>query len=513
LVTIKKNAICNPTLLTFWNYADYDEVALLSRSKTIIATLFMNLVWQRFTLSDLPLRQYLSTSYLHGSLFGLLRSWKQGSILMQWGETIAAVLVSFVYGLAPFVTSTLTGVLLGACGAFWLLLTISDEPTDRSTPNVTPIHLLVFIYWAVAIIATALSPVRQHAISDLINLTLYLLLFALCARVLRLPQFRNWLLVLYLLVSLTVSVYGVRQKFFGAAQLATWVDPESPLSKNTRVYSYLGNPNLLAGYLLPAVILSLIAIFAWRGIARKSLAATMLVVNLMCFRFADSRGSFIGLAIAAVVVALLLRYWYSDFLPNFWRTWLVPILLGSCVALFAVAFGISEDFRLRIMSIFAGRGDSSNNFRINVWDAVFRMIRDRPIIGIGPGHASFNKVYPLYQLPRFTALSAYSIILEITVEMGFIGLGAFLWLLTVTFNTAAIQLRQFRQTYSTDGLWLIGAIGSLVAMLGHGLVDTVWYRPEINTLWWLMVGLVASYWTQQPSQINQESPDPQPATN
>jgi putative inorganic carbon (HCO3(-)) transporter len=32
-------------------------------------------------------------------------------------------------------------------------------------------------------------------------------------------------------------------------------------------------------------------------------------------------------------------------------------------------------------------------------------------------------------------------------------------------------------------------------MLAHGTVDTVWYRPEVNTVWWLMVGLVASYWT------------------
>jgi len=24
-------------------------------------------------------------------------------------------------------------------------------------------------------------------------------------------------------------------------------------------------------------------------------------------------------------------------------------------------------------------------------------------------------------------------------------------------------------------------------MLGHNVGDTVWYRPEVNTLWWLMV--------------------------
>jgi len=31
-------------------------------------------------------------------------------------------------------------------------------------------------------------------------------------------------------------------------------------------------------------------------------------------------------------------------------------------------------------------------------------------------------------------------------------------------------------------------------MLGHNVGDTVWYRPEVNTLWWLMVALIASYY-------------------
>ncbi|NJL64968.1 MAG: putative bicarbonate transporter, IctB family [Methylacidiphilales bacterium] len=475
----------------------------------------MNLVWQRFTLSNFPLREYLSTSYLHGSLFGLLRSWRETSILVQSGEIIAAALLSLVYGLAPFIANELTGLILVACGAFWILLSISDDRNALNPPKVTPIHILVFIFWVVAFSATVLSPVRKFAITDFRNFTLYLLLFALCARVLQFPRFRNWLLILYMHVGLIASAYGVRQKIFGAAQLATWVDPESPLSKNTRVYSYLGNPNLLAGYLLPGIILSLIAVFAWKGLARKSLAATMLIVNLACFRFADSRGSFIGLALAGIVVVLLLRYWYGDLLPRFWRTWLVPILLGGCVALFAIAFGASDTFRLRISSIFAGRGDSSNNFRINVWTAVFKMIRARPILGIGPGHNSFNQIYPLYQQPKFTALSAYSIVLEITVEMGFVGLCAFLWLLIVTFNTGLVQLQRFYQERNVDGLWMIGAIASLVAMLGHGLVDTVWYRPEINTLWWMMVGLVASYWTPQHQDQNRDviSSDPQATAN
>lgn len=474
----------------------------------------MNLVWQRFTLSYLPLRQYLATSYLHRSVVGLLHSWRQSSLLMQWGETIAAILLTLIYGLAPFVANDLLGLILLACAAFWLLLTLSDETTANAR-SVTPIHLLVLLYWGIASIATALSPVKKAAFTDLRNFTLYLLLFALCARVLTSPRFRSWLITLYLHISLIVSVYGLRQWFFGAPALATWVDPASPLSKSTRVYSYLGNPNLLAGYLLPAVVLSAVAIFAWQSWWKKSLALTMLVVNASCLYLTSSRGGWIGLVVATLTLLTLLYYWWSVQMPPFWRTWSLWLILGSLFGLLFVAIVFVEPVRERFFSIFSGKGDSSSKFRTNVWNAVFKMVQDYPITGIGPGHNAFNKIYPLYQLPRYNALSAYSIFLEVTVETGFIGLACFLWLLIVTFNTAFLQLQRLRQLKSVEGFWLIGAIASLAGMLGHGLVDTVWYRPEVNTVWWLLVGLIASYYKSLPLNRTREfnSPNSEPTAS
>ena len=454
----------------------------------------MNLVWERLTLSSLPLKEYLSSSYLHKFLVGLLKPWRQSSIFIQWGDIIAVGLLSLVYGLAPFVSSTLMGLLLVACVGLWLLLTLSDDYTSVNAPTATPIHLLVLLYWSIAAISTALSPVKKAALGDLQTLTLYLLLFALCARVLRVPRFRSWLITLYLHISLIVSVYGLRQWFFGAKALATWVDPESSLAKTTRVYSYLGNPNLLAGYLLPAVILSLVAIVAWPGWIRKSLALTMFVVNATVLILTFSRGGWIALLVGLLTIAVLLFYWWSIEIPKFWRTWSLPILLGTVVGLLIIGLIFVEPFRVRIVSIFADRKDSSNNFRKNVWESVFQMIRDRPIIGIGPGHGAFNKVYPLYQHPKFTALSAYSVFLETIVETGFLGFTCFMWLIVVTFNTGFLQLSRLRKTKNMEGLWLMGAIAAIIGLLTQGLFDTVFYRPEVNTLWWFMVALVASYW-------------------
>ncbi|WP_208341982.1 IctB family putative bicarbonate transporter, partial [Aetokthonos hydrillicola] len=335
----------------------------------------MNLVWERFTLSYLPIKEYLNTSYLHRSLVGLVSSWRQTSILIQWGDIIAVALLSVVYGITPFVADNtkLVGLLLAACAGFWLLLTVSDETFPRDTPTVTPIHLLVLLYWAIAIVATALAPVKKAAFSDLVTLTLYLPLFPLCARVLRSSRLRSWLITFYLHISLIVSIYGVRQWFFGARQLATWVDPESSLSKITRVYSYLNNPNLLAGYLMSAVVLSFVAIFAWQSRFKKALALTMLVVNGSCLILTFSRGAWIGLLIAVLVLLPLLHYWWSPQMPPFWRTWFVWIVLGGLAGLLILGMVLSDPLRERIFSIFADRSDSSNNFRKNVWAGVFKM--------------------------------------------------------------------------------------------------------------------------------------------
>ncbi|MFE4105449.1 IctB family putative bicarbonate transporter [Almyronema epifaneia] len=448
-----------------------------------------NSVWQQVTFGGLALHQWREVSYLH-RLLNPFRQWRQASWLLQWADWIALLLVALIFALAPYVSTTLIGVLLIACSSFWLLLTISDEAGD----GLTPIHLAVVLYWGVMVLATALSPVKVAALKGLIKLTLNLLLFLLMARTLRRPQLRTGLITVYLLSALIVSVYGLRQWFFGAEALATWVDPTSSLAGTTRVYSYLGNPNLLAAYLIPAVMLSAAAIFVWPRWLPKLLAGVMLGVNTCCLILTFSRGGWIGFVGAGFVLLVLLVYWWSVHFNPFWRRWALPVFIGGAAAFLVVAILALAPLRSRVASIFAGRQDSSNNFRLNVWAAVIEMIRDRPVLGIGPGNDAFNQIYPLYQRPRYTALSAYSIFLETAVEAGLVGFCAFLWLLIVAFTQGLTQLRRLRQLADVQAYWLMAAIATQVGLLMHGLVDTVWYRPQVSTLWWLMMALVASYY-------------------
>jgi putative inorganic carbon (HCO3(-)) transporter len=455
--------------------------------------------WQTLTLNRFALHQWREVSVLH-RLLSFLRSWRRGSWLLRWGDVIALGMVAILIAISPYVSTTLIGVLLLACGAFWCLLTLSDEAGE----GVTPIHLLVALYWGVMILATALSPVKAAAIGGLIKLTLNILLFLLMARIMRHPRLRTLLIAAYLLTTLVVSVYGLRQWFFGAEALATWVDPTSNSANTTRVYSYLGNPNLLAGYLVPAVMLSGSAIFAWPRWTPKLLAILAFLLNSACLVLTFSRGGWLGfLAGSFALLLFTVQFWSIRFSP-FWQKWALPLLLGGAAAFVVLSVATLAPLRDRVMSIFAGRSDSSNNFRINVWMAVLEMIKDRPILGIGPGNDAFNKIYPLYQQPKYTALSAYSVFLEIAVEAGFIGLATFLWLLVVAFGQGWRQLQRMRETQSVQAYWLIAALAAMVGMLVHGLVDTIWYRPQVSTLWWMMLALVASYYTSKPKLLSPE---------
>jgi putative inorganic carbon (HCO3(-)) transporter len=447
--------------------------------------------WSRLVLSDLQINQWRGESYLY-KLVGIVGSWRESSWLLQWGESIGAVLISLILTLAPFVSNNLLGMLLGLVGVYWMLLTIAD----RGQTFVTPIHLLVILYWAIVTVAVAFSPVKAEAFHGWLKLTLYLAMFFLSARVLQSPRLLSIVITVFLHVALIVGAYGVRQQFFGVQQLATWNDPSSVLANDTRVYSYLENPNLLAAYLLPAIALSIAAFFVWRGWLPKALALTMVVVDSACLYFTDSRGGWIGLVGLLALFFLMLQYWWRDYLPPFWRTWLLPLVFGSFAAVLVVSIIFVEPLRLRFFSIFAGREDSSNNFRINVWDSVLQMIADRPILGIGPGNEAFNKIYPIYMKPKFTALSAYSIYLETAVESGLIGLSCFLWFLTVTFSQGVRLLSQCRQQQNPQGFWLMAAIAGMTGLLIHGFTDTVWYRPQVNTLWWLMVAIIASFYNR-----------------
>ena len=255
-----------------------------------------------------------------------------------------------------------------------------------------------------------------------------------------------------------------------------------------RIYSTLENPNLLAGYLLPVLPLALVGLLRWPGLARKLFALTALVLGLAAVVLSYSRGAWMGLVTQAGVTILLLAIRGTRTWPPLWRKLAPLLLLLGGAALLVVLVTQVEPLRVRVMSLLAGREDSSNNFRINVWLAALDMIQARPWLGIGPGNDAFNQIYPLFQQPKFNALSAYSIPLELAVEAGIPGLLAGIGLLVASLRTATGLWRG-------DGFFSLPALAVIAVIAGlgvQGLTDTIFFRPEVQLSGWFCVATLAA---------------------
>ena len=149
-----------------------------------------------------------------------------------------------------------------------------------------------------------------------------------------------------------------------------------------------------------------------------------------------------------------------------------------------------KPFEHRFLSIFQGSQHTSNAYRLNVWRASWQMFLDNWWIGIGAGNKTFRLAYGLYMRSGFDALGTYCVPLEIAVESGLPGLLAFAWLLL---SVAARAHCRFWSEGSFTTRWLaLGAILAITGRIGHGLVDTVFYRPQVQFIFWLMLALIVA---------------------
>ena len=413
---------------------------------------------------------------------GLLAGGSAGPLSQRLPWISGVVLCALMAGL-PLVTREGLSLLITACGLLWVLWALRTPPGRIGALNGWLLAIL-----AVMVLATGFSPVPVAAAKGLAKLVSYLGVYALMRQLLTAaPTWWNRIVAALLTGSLASSVIAIRQLYGDTTELARWADPNSVADGTIRVYGPLENPNLLAGYLLPVLPLAVVALLRWHSLSHRLFAATSLVLGAAAVFLSYSRGGWLGLVggLGAMVLLLVLRQTRSW--PMLWRRLFPVLLVVAGVAVLVVAVTQVEPLRIRVMSLVAGREDSSNNFRINVWMAALQMIQDRPWLGIGPGNTAFNLIYPLYQQPKFNALSAYSVPLELLVEGGVPALIVGLGLLQRSVRNGLAQLRG----EADFALPALGAVAAIAALCVQGATDTIFFRPEVQLIGWFCLATLS----------------------
>ena len=288
------------------------------------------------------------------------------------------------------------------------------------------------------------------------------------------------------------AVVGFLQNFSHVEEISGWQDVSSlnPEEVMTRVYGTLKpfNPNLLGGYFVAGIP-------AWYGLSAYFLAdrkyklsivgVVLALLSTLTLFLTGCRGSYIGMmVIFCSMFAVSAKYLWKNY-----KTIYLSVV-GGVVAFATSAILLVSSLRARVLSIFAMRQDSSNSFRFNVYHSSVEMFKDNWLLGIGVGNQNFREIYGLYMKTGFDALSAYNIFLEIAVESGIFALIAFVgFLINLVKNSVQFILK----SENTKAVILVATAGiSICAVCIHGFVDTVFFRPQIQFVFWTMVAIAGT---------------------
>lgn len=368
---------------------------------------------------------------------------------------------------------------------FIKILTKPDENLDCKT-----FELWLLAYFMIVIISLAGSTLFVLSLKGFFKTVTYLGFYLSLAQYLK----NNKSKIPYILGVIGIcagfeALAGFMQNFSHVEEISTWQDVSSlnPEDIMTRVYGTLKpyNPNLLGGYFV-ASIPALYGLAAYSAAGKSFRTAFIWLVlalfSTMTLFLTGCRGSYMGMMFIILgMFAVSSKYLWKNYKQIYLS------VAGGVIAFATFVLIFVSSLRARVLSIFAMRHDSSNSFRFNVYQSSWQMFKDNWLLGIGVGNKNFREIYGLYMKTGFDALSAYNIFLETAVESGIFALIAFVgFLITLIKNSVKFILK------SDDVKSVIivaSAIISICAVCVHGMVDTVFFRPQIQFIFWTMVAV------------------------
>lgn len=364
----------------------------------------------------------------------------------------------------PFLPDQVTIVILLLSVISGFIHWIINEEFEIDINGYNTIFVLMLIVFT---INTVLSVNVSGSMRDLIINGLSLLMIVHLINGIEKKKDLYTLIDFIIVVGFMTAFYAFYQYFSGEPMGSGWVDPSSNIS--VRVFSSFENPNLYAEYLIMILPLTF-ARFLSVNQKKKFFYAMIGVAQLIALLLTFSRGGWLGLVFAAGIFVLLVK-----------RDLIIKLIPLGFVSLFF----LPNSIMMRIKSI-GSLSDSSNFYRFQIWENSINIIKDFFVTGVGLGFESFRSISSLY-IKDFSPYHAHNTYLELTIEIGILGLLLFLWLLVKL-------LKDIRyQKMSQEKIFTVALFSGIAGLFIHGVAEHILYNPKIIFQFWLMIGLLITF--------------------
>jgi len=282
------------------------------------------------------------------------------------------------------------------------------------------------------------------------------------------PRRTSWLAWTIGAAAAIAGLYAVQQAL--GRDPVQWVDADP----RARPFATFGNADFYGQFVaVVAMACSAVLVFVRQRPWLMGVTAVLAVFNFALMLVVQTRGSFVGVAAAAVVIAPL---WLRR--AGISRRVLARFALAGAVAaaVFVVTL-VATPVGSRLLDI--GRGIGLRD-RVLLYQSAFQMFVDHPFLGVG--FENFAVAYPRYQQAEWfgiagmntTNTSAHDWILHVAATTGIVGLLANFGLL------AAFAVHAWRRARDADAAGILVAATAIAAYYGSGLV-----LPGAQSIQWI----------------------------
>jgi O-antigen ligase len=372
--------------------------------------------------------------------------------------------------------------------AAWLLRLLSSYSSWKQTSvsqfqithlktviaSLSLIDYLLVVWVLLGVISLLWTQRLPEATTELRVIFIEPVFFYLIFRTIRLTRSQTLLIVdAFIIAGLFVAVIGLFQYVQGEAIITAEAG-------SRRLASVYGSPNNVALFLGRCIPFALAFVFIRIDRRRQVFYLVILIPMGMALLLTQSVGGiFIGVPISVATVLLL----------SLRRRARYALLGLLTVLLIGFVFSLQSERFARVLDFSSG----TNFYRVRAWLSAINIIHDRPITGLGLDQFlyAFRGKYILpdaWQEPNLS--HPHNILLDFWVRLGLLGVVLLFVLQTVFWRTAVKLYRRFQKADKLYLALIIGTIGSMINLIGHGLIDNSVFVQDLSYVFVLLLALV-----------------------
>lgn len=247
---------------------------------------------------------------------------------------------------------------------------------------------------------------------------------------------------------------------------------------DNRLQAFYPSPNYLAMFLAPGIFFGVYFLIKY-ALQKKT-----------------SYFLFSAFSLIFLMIALYLTYSYGAWISVSGSILIMSLAIASNKKIAALAIALAMLFSFLIFQtnaekfsgIFSER--SSLASRLTIWKSSSMMLKESPVLGIGPGnfqnkYLEFQKYFPPYL--EWAVPQPHNLFLAFWLQSGLLGLMGFLSLLFFIFKKIFEVIKNKK-----DALLVAPLLGFFIYTILHGLIDTPYWKNDLSFLFWVCIFLTFS---------------------